>query len=549
MVEGCKRGDREAQAALYGAYSGRMLDALRRVVGHDDAAEDLLHDGFIIVFSSIGTLRDACRLESWMRRIMTNLALRYKQTQDRELPIEAAAGVADDAAVGKPYGDVSFDDIMEMVDRLPDGYRKVFRLSVLEGLSHVEIAEVLGIEPRSSSSQLVRARRKLMAMISEHRARLGLLAVLLAAMLAVVTLQDDGKRRFAGMPEGNISKGTAKQRKANKDKGPAVLRHKADAVAAFGKSEAVDTVLNAYQSLLQAPLPDVPNDALSAALSIPTDTMLLPIPAPTGGVMTADAGIIDEEVHAAENNNWLFGMNAVAERMSESLLPTVLSLVGQGVGSSTRVDIETWQQLADYLTYDVGDTGDPLERDALLRIALVNDGRIYTRRSYDKPLQIGLNFGKRLTDRWNLDFGLRLTRHTTNLQTGASDTTNISERQRTLFVGVPFGATYSLVRKGRFSLYGTAGVALDVPFYGKSERKYNIDNTVVYRRRSALSLPRWQWSVNAGVGVSYDIAPNLQLYFSPKLTWYVPNGSRATVQWHDKPLQFSLPVGLRIVFK
>ena len=265
LVEGCKRGDREAQAALYGAYSGRMLDALRRVVGHDDAAEDLLHDGFIIVFSSIGTLRDACRLESWMRRIMTNLALRYKQTQDRELPIEAAAGVADDAAVGKPYGDVSFDDIMEMVDRLPDGYRKVFRLSVLEGLSHVEIAEVLGIEPRSSSSQLVRARRKLMAMISEHRARLGLLAVLLAAMLAVVTLQDDGKRRFAGMPEGNISKGTAKQRKANKDIGPAVLRHKADAVAAFGKSEAVDTVLNAYQSLLQAPLPDVPNDALLKA--------------------------------------------------------------------------------------------------------------------------------------------------------------------------------------------------------------------------------------------------------------------------------------------
>ena len=148
-----------------------------------------------------------------------------------------------------------------------------------------------------------------------------------------------------------------------------------------------------------------------------------------------------------------------------------------------------------------------------------------------------------------MDFGLRLTRHTTNLQTGASDPTNISERQRTLFVGVPFGATYSLVRKGRFSLYGTAGVALDVPFYGKSERKYNIDNTVVYRRRSALSLPRWQWSVNAGVGVSYDIAPNLQLYFSPKLTWYVPNGSRTTVQWHDKPLQFSLPVGLRIVFK
>ena len=549
LVDGCKRGDRSAQAALYGAYSGRMLDALRRVVGYDDAAEDLLHDGFIIVFSSIGKLRDAGRLEPWMCRIMTNLALRYKQTQGRALSIEAAAGVADDADGGKPYGGLSLDDIMAMVDRLPDGYRKVFRLSVLDGLSHNEIAEILGIEPRSSSSQLLRARRKLIAMISERRARLGLLAVLLAAVLAVVMLRDGGVRRFVDVPKDKVDKGTAKRYGAEKGGAHTALRHNAKAVAAFAALEHVDTVLNAYRSCLQDPLPEMPRNILLTALSVPTDTLRMPLPVTAGGAVVADAGMTGGETHAAEKNNWLLGMNAVAGQASESLLPTVLSVIGQSVGSATRVDIETWQQLADYLTYDVGDGIDPLERDALLRIALQNEGRIYTRRTYDKPLQIGLNFGKRLTDRCNLDFGLRLTRHTTNLQTGASDTTNISERQRTLFVGVPFGATYSFVRKGRFSLYGTAGVALDIPFYGKAEREYNIENTVVYRRRDALHLPHWQWSVNAGVGVSYDLAPNLQLYFSPKLTWYVPNGSRTAVQWHDKPLQLSLPVGLRIVFK
>ena len=549
MVEGCKRGDRGAQAALYGAYSGRMLDTLRRVVGYDDAAEDLLHDGFIIVFSSIGKLRDAGRLEPWMCRIMTNFALRYKQTQGRALPIEAAAGVADDADGGKPYGGLSLDDIMAMVDRLPDGYRKVFRLSVLDGLSHNEIAEILGIEPRSSSSQLLRARRKLMAMISERRARLGLLAVLLAAVLAVVTLRDGGVRQFADVPKGKIHKDVAKQYKADKGGAHPALRQKAGTTAPFDKPEHVGMAFSGSPSYLQDPLPEMPNDVLLSALRVSTDTLRMPLPLLTDSVVTADAGMLYEETHAAETTDWLFGMNAVAEQMSESLLPTVLSVVSNSVVSSTRVDIETWQQLADYLTYDVGGDIDPLERDALLRIALLNDGRIYTRRSYDRPLQIGLNFGKRLTDRCNLDFGLRLTRHTTNMQTGASDTTNISERQRTLFVGVPFGATYSFVRKGRFSLYGTAGVALDIPFYGKAERKYNIENIVVYRRRDALHLPRWQWSVNAGVGVSYDLAPNLQLYFSPKLTWYVPNGSRTTVQWHDKPLQLSLPVGLRIVFK
>ena len=549
MVEGCKRGDRGAQAALYGAYSGRMLDTLRRVVGYDDAAEDLLHDGFIIVFSSIGKLRDAGRLEPWMCRIMTNLAMRYKQTQGRALPIEAAAGVADDADGGKPYGGLSLDDIMAMVDRLPDGYRKVFRLSVLDGLSHNEIAEILGIEPRSSSSQLLRARRKLMAMISERRARLGLLAVLLAAVLALVTLHDGGVRQFADVPKGKIHNDVAKQCKADKGGARAALRQKAGTTAPFDKPEHVGMAFSGSPSHLQDPLPEMPNDVLLSALRVSTDTQRMPLPLLTDSVVTADAGMLYEETHAAETTDWLFGMNAVAEQMSESLLPTVLSVVSNSVVSSTRVDIETWQQLADYLTYDVGGDIDPLERDALLRIALLNDGRIYTRRSYDRPLQIGLNFGKRLTDRCNLDFGLRLTRHTTNMQTGASDTTNISERQRTLFVGVPFGATYSFVRKGRFSLYGTAGVALDIPFYGKAERKYNIENIVVYRRRDALHLPRWQWSVNAGVGVSYDLAPNLQLYFSPKLTWYVPNGSRTAVQWHDKPLQLSLPVGLRIVFK
>lgn len=549
LVEGCKRGDRGAQAALYGAYSGRMLDTLRRVVGYDDAAEDLLHDGFIIVFSSIGKLRDAGRLEPWMCRIMTNLAMRYKQTQGRALPIEAAAGVADDADGGKPYGGLSLDDIMAMVDRLPDGYRKVFRLSVLDGLSHNEIAEILGIEPRSSSSQLLRARRKLMAMISERRARLGLLAVLLAAVLALVTLHDGGVRQFADVPKGKIHNDVAKQCKADKGGARAALRQKAGTTAPFDKPEHVGMAFSGSPSHLQDPLPEMPNDVLLSALRVSTDTQRMPLPLLTDSVVTADAGMLYEETHAAETTDWLFGMNAVAEQMSESLLPTVLSVVSNSVVSSTRVDIETWQQLADYLTYDVGGDIDPLERDALLRIALLNDGRIYTRRSYDRPLQIGLNFGKRLTDRCNLDFGLRLTRHTTNMQTGASDTTNISERQRTLFVGVPFGATYSFVRKGRFSLYGTAGVALDIPFYGKAERKYNIENIVVYRRRDALHLPRWQWSVNAGVGVSYDLAPNLQLYFSPKLTWYVPNGSRTAVQWHDKPLQLSLPVGLRIVFK
>ena len=91
-------------------------------------------------------------------------------------------------------------------------------------------------------------------------------------------------------------------------------------------------------------------------------------------------------------------------------------------------------------------------------------------------------------------------------------------------------------------------MALDIPFYGTSDVRFNLDNAVIYSSEHRLGLPRWQWSVSAGAGVSYELAPGLQLFFSPKLTWYVPNGGKTETQWSDKPLQVDFPFGLRIVF-
>lgn len=541
MVGRCKRGDSGAMAALYMAYSGKMMNTLRRIVGTDAVAADLLHDGFIIVFTSIGSLRDASRLEPWMQRIMTNLALRYMQAGGKSVSLDHAGDVIDESGGEENPAGIPFDRIMQMVDTLPDGYRQVFRLSVLDGLSHNEIAGILGIAPRSSSSQLLRARRKLQSMIKAYRAGLITVFVLVVSTVSIIMFNGRRGRHVADVPVAKT--------------GETAIRHRADEKGAetakytyLRKEESavkprVDSVMAAQAQCLPQPA-----DTVLTAVNVPVDSVLVPLAATDDSVVIADADIRLVNVPAGGTEGWSFAMNTVAGQASESLLPTVLSVVSNIVESSTRVDIETWQQLVDYLIYDVGDGIDPLERDALLRIALVNEGRIYTRRSYGKPLQLGLSFSKRLTDRWSMDFGLRMTRHTTSLQTGGSDTTNISERQRTVFLGVPVGATYSFMDSGRWTLYGTAGVGLDIPLYGTAERRYNIDNKLVYSRKVRLDLPRWQWSVNAGVGIGYNITPHLQLYFSPKLTWYVPNGSRTTVQWHDKPLQLSLPVGIRIVF-
>lgn len=541
MVGRCKRGDSGAMAALYMAYSGKMMNTLRRIVGTDAVAADLLHDGFIIVFTSIGSLRDASRLEPWMRRIMTNLALRYMQECGKSVPLDYAGDVIDESTEEANPAEIPFDRIMQMVDTLPDGYRQVFRLSVLDGLSHNEIAGILGIAPRSSSSQLLRARRKLQSMIKAYRAGLVTVAVLIASTVAIIMFNDRRERHVADAPA--VGAGETAVRRSVVGKVAVVEKDSYLCKEENAVKPRVDSVMAA-----QAECQPLPADTVLTAVNVPVDSVLVPLAATDDSIVIADADIRLVDVPAGGTEGWSFAMNTVAGQASESLLPRVFSLISHSIGSATRVDVETWEELTQYLTYDVGDGIDPLERDVLLRIASVYEGRIYTRRSYAKPLQLGLSFSKRLTDRWSMDFGLRMTRHTTSLQTGGSDTTNISERQRTVFLGVPVGATYSFMGSGRWTLYGTAGVGLDIPLYGTAERRYNIDNKLVYSRKVRLDLPRWQWSVNAGVGIGYNITPHLQLYFSPKLTWYVPNGSQTTTQWNDKPLQLSLPVGIRIVF-
>lgn len=541
LVDRCKCGDSEAMAALYMAYSGKMKNTLRRIVGDDAVAADLLHDGFIVVLTSISSLRDASRLEPWMRRIMTNLALRYIQENGKSVPLDYASDVIDESGEDVNSAEIPFDMIMQMVEKLPDGYRQVFRLSVLDGMSHNDIAGILGIAPRSSSSQLMRARRKLQSMIKAYRAGLVTVAVLIVSTLAIIMLNERRGRNGVEAPVAEVGGTVIKRSIVEKNTDTEKTTYLCKEESAVGLR--ADSVMMAQG--ISSPLPA---DTVPPAVNIPVDSIQIPLTAAVDSIVIADADIRQISLPVSGTEGWSFTMNTVAEQASESLLPRVFSLISHSVGSATRVNVETWEELTQYLTYDVGDGIDPLERDVLLRIASVYNGRIYTRRSYEKPLQFGLNFSRRLTDRWGIDFGLRMTRHTTNLQTGGSDTTNIRERQRTVFIGMPVGTTYSFMNSGRWTLYGTAGVGLDIPIYGKSERRYNIDNKLVYSRKVSLDLPRWQWSVNAGFGIGYNIIQHLQLYFSPKLTWYVPNGSPTTTQWNDKPLQLSFPIGVRIVF-
>lgn len=158
---------------MYEKYSSRMFSVCLRYARDRDDAKDLLQEGFVTVFTKIGTFNSAGSLEGWMRRIFVNTALMKLRKADI---LRDAADVDGAAAARVPDVDdvlsgVSGKDIMKLISAMPDGFRVVFNMSVIEGYSHQEIAQALGISEGTSRSQLSRARTWLQERLLEKRNR------------------------------------------------------------------------------------------------------------------------------------------------------------------------------------------------------------------------------------------------------------------------------------------------------------------------------------------------------------------------------------------
>ena len=134
--------------------------------GEDDVAEDLLHDAFVIILTSLDKLEDPEKIESWMTAIVRNVGYHYRQHLNKEQSaLQRFAQERPETAETNQAPD--YDELQSLVSQLPQGYQQVFRLSVFEGLSHQEISQLLGIAPHSSSSQLAHAKRMLRALIRQ----------------------------------------------------------------------------------------------------------------------------------------------------------------------------------------------------------------------------------------------------------------------------------------------------------------------------------------------------------------------------------------------
>lgn len=177
LIEGCRQGDRKCQEAVFKAFYGRMLSVCMRYTHRREEAEDLLQEGFLKVFTKIKYYTGEGSFEGWIRRIIVNTSIDYYR-KNKNINITISSDYVDllrEEEVDDPddedlrYGGVKAKDVIQALQQLSPAYRTVFNLYVLEGFTHQEIADQLGISVGTSKSNLAKAKMNLRKLFAKKK--------------------------------------------------------------------------------------------------------------------------------------------------------------------------------------------------------------------------------------------------------------------------------------------------------------------------------------------------------------------------------------------
>ncbi len=173
LIERCIKGDRLAHQLLFESYAGKMMTVCKRYSNSKNEAEDLLQEGFIRVFKNLNQFQFKGSLEGWIRRIMVHSSIKYITKKVNRIEFSEQNELEDIVVQENIFSSLSAEDLLKMIDSLPKGYKTIFNMYALEGFSHSEIAEELGIKTSTSRSQLVKARKYLIKRLNNIQKKVG----------------------------------------------------------------------------------------------------------------------------------------------------------------------------------------------------------------------------------------------------------------------------------------------------------------------------------------------------------------------------------------
>ena len=167
LIKGCINNDRRMQEELYTRFAPKMYAVCLRYAGNAEEAEDILQEGFIKIFKKLGSFRSEGSFEGWIRRIFVNTSIEHFRRKTYMQPISEQEENTMEGKSLSVLDSLAEKDLIHLIQQLSPGYRTVFNMYVVEGYTHREIGELLGISEGTSKSQLSRAKVILQEMVKK----------------------------------------------------------------------------------------------------------------------------------------------------------------------------------------------------------------------------------------------------------------------------------------------------------------------------------------------------------------------------------------------
>ena len=546
-------GDRQAITRLYNAYSHKVLGICYNIVGNRVVAEELSHDAFVLAFSKLDHLRNPNRFDAWLSSIAANVALRYKQ-RHRALITVPVENIPDEALIEDDATELpSMNEIMAAINALPNGYGKVFKMSVMQDMSHKEIGEILGIAAHSSSSQLARAKKMLQHSLAKYWpvVLLALLSPLAFLLMRNSKTETEEKPIITKQEKPDTNQERPQSPQSNE---PSRKIHPVVTTAPDDyKKKAVSSTDSIRQEQYEEPMENTPDST-----AVPINKALPHLR-------------LNGDIHFAQDHHgsiakpkkdnfkrWSADLAYTGQPFSEAdrMTPysfTVIDYIAPSVPGEPdpTLTIDNW---TDYIAYldecsDIVSTVD--EKDRIMRrIAMsnepLNNGQIVRKTHHSLPLTYSLSLRYQATKKIGLESGLSYTRLNSLFQTGEG-INRIDERQRIDYLGMPLKVSYKIWSGKYIAIYTSAGVTMEIPVRSTVTTDYILKSQPELRETHHLDVPQ-QWSTGVGFGVQYNITPSISIFAEPGAQYYIPDGSGIETYRTQHPFTITVPAGLRFTW-
>lgn len=529
LVTACKCGDEKACNTLYKRYYAPMLRICRHYVHDDCIARDLLHDSFIVIFTSIDQLKEPAKLDSWVKRIVNNMALQYLRKKERNnfIPIDE---IKETGEIDTEMDIIPYPALMHMINSLPTGYSRVFRLSVLEGLSHKEIGEKLGIAPHSASSQLSHAKSLLRKKVNRYMATLMLILAALGGYVifrntfrseedtAVKRISQSRPAMKHNLQENSRNEEVVTRQPSRK---PAVMQRVRELLPTTPGSMAA----NEKQAISIKPYIDSTTPAISSQCE--------EVP----GIVQEHLETVDstgsvkpwkpEKNYAQVNTNVI--ERELVKHFDRGVDSWAIKFAYNGI---SNVNTHGLYYDNNFNAYPEGESGTGPQNDSLL----VPGNLVHHR-----PIMLSLEVSKRINDRWALGTGITYTM----LKSTSSSMIQqqVEGEQNIHYIGIPLKLSYTFWRHKSWHFYVSSGVTMDIPVRKTFTSRFNESNDII--QSNTLHVPI-QWSVNGSIGVQYNLTPSWSIFTEPGLYYYFDNGTKTFRS--DNPKNFIIPIGFKFSF-